>query len=69
MEINGDKPALYAQYIQAEAERLVKVAAIYGVVLTIEQKPLEPLAMGHYESVVAVRQAVRKKQHCAHGTI
>ena len=55
MEINGDKPALYAQYIKAEAEKLVKVAALYGVVLTIEQKPRAPLAMGNYETVVAVR--------------
>ena len=32
----------------AEAERL-------GLVLTIEQRPLQPLAMGHHETVAAVR--------------
>lgn len=26
-----------------------------GLVLTIEQVPLQPLAMGHYETVVSVR--------------
>ncbi len=39
-----------AQALAADARRL-------GVVLTIEQRPLQPLAMGHHEDVVSVRGA------------
>lgn len=41
--------------IQNIADRLITTAALYGFVVTIEQKPLQPLAMGNYESVVSVR--------------
>lgn len=44
-------------YFHNLAVDLVKTAAMHGVVITIEQKPLEPLAMGHHESVVSVRAA------------
>ena len=43
--------------IQAQAEALVAEAARLGVVLTIEQQPLQPLAMGNYTTVVSVRRA------------
>lgn len=43
--------------LMARAERLVQFAALEGQVLTIEQVPLQPLAMGHYETVVHVRRA------------
>lgn len=45
-------------YIREKAEALVAEAARWGVVLTIEQRPLQPLRMGHYETVVAVRRAL-----------
>lgn len=43
--------------ITAKAEALVAEAAKWGLVLTIEQSPLQPLAMGHYETRVSVRPA------------
>lgn len=43
--------------IKAEAEALVAKAAKWGLVLTVEQVPLQPLAMGNYETVVSVRPA------------
>lgn len=41
--------------IREAAEQLVILADTLGVVVTIAQKPLQPLAMGNYESVVDVR--------------
>lgn len=38
-------------------ELIVSAAAKAGVVLTVEQRPLTPLAMGHHETVVSVRPA------------
>ncbi|XVJ69924.1 MAG: hypothetical protein HEQ39_09885 [Rhizobacter sp.] len=38
-------------------EELVKDAAEKGMVVTVEQVPLTPLAMGHYETRVTVRKA------------
>jgi hypothetical protein len=43
--------------LRRAAEALVRRAADIGSVLTIEQRPLTPLAMGHYETVVSVRAA------------
>lgn len=43
--------------IRAKAQLLLADATLAGVVLTIEQRPLKPLAMGHYESIVSVRAA------------
>lgn len=43
------------QVIEALASALLHLAALRGLVVTIEQRPLEPLRMGHYESVVSVR--------------
>lgn len=42
------------------AQRLVQEAERLGVVLTVEQVPLQPLAMGHYKTVVGVRPARSK---------
>lgn len=48
----------FAQRMYADRLRsLVESAARDGFVLTIEQRALRPLAMGHYESVVSVRPA------------
>lgn len=38
-------------------ETLVRQAARDGLILTVEQRPLQPLAMGNYETVVSVRPA------------
>ncbi len=43
--------------IRHKAEALVAEAARLGVVLTVEQQPLQPLAMGNYTTVVSVRRA------------
>lgn len=43
--------------IKFAAEELVRRAVKEGVVLTIEQVPLTPLAMGHYYTVASVRLA------------
>jgi len=40
------------------AGQLANIAGIakdYGFVVTVEQRPLEPLAMGNYETVFSVR--------------
>lgn len=44
-------------HFQKKAERLVVDAARAGLVVTIEQRPLRPLAMGNHETVVSVRPA------------
>lgn len=41
--------------VREEAEDLVRRAREAGVVLTITQEPLKPLAMSHYDTVVSVR--------------
>jgi hypothetical protein len=41
--------------VRQAATELVAMATIYGFVLTIEQRPLQPFAMGHYDTVVSVR--------------
>lgn len=46
--------------IREAASAIVDFAKSQGVILTIEQKPLEPFAMGHYETVVSVRAARAK---------
>lgn len=49
-----------AAALQRQAMALVMAAQTAGLVLTIEQRPLPPLAMGNYETVVSVRQAIAK---------
>ena len=46
--------------MERAAQRLVQEAERLGVVLTIEQVPLQPLAMGNYKSIVGVRPARSK---------
>ena len=46
-----------ADGVLAAAHALIAEAARLGLVLTIEQRPLQPLAMGHYETVAIVRPA------------
>lgn len=38
-------------------EQAIASAALAGYVITVTQQPLQPLAMGNYESVVEVRKA------------
>lgn len=46
-----------ADGVQRAAEALIAEAARLGLVVTIEQRPLQPLAMGHHETVATVRPA------------
>ncbi len=46
--------------IRNEFQRMVALAAKCGVVVTVKQVPLLPLAMGNYETVVLVRMAREK---------
>lgn len=50
------------QLIADGAARLISQANDLGVVLTVEQKPLRPLAMGHYETKFSVRAARERAQ-------
>lgn len=43
--------------VKGAAESLVETATAQGLVLTVEQQPLLPLAMGNYVSTVSVRKA------------
>jgi hypothetical protein len=58
---NGKSAALKVELIRRRvdflhhANNLVAQAALLGVVLTVEQKPLLPLAMGHHETLVSIR--------------
>lgn len=46
-----------ADGVQRAAEALIAEAKRLGLVVTIEQRPLQPLAMGHHETVATVRPA------------
>lgn len=48
--------------IQRAAVALVEAAKLSDVILTIETKPLQPLAMGHHEMIIDVR-AARQLSH------
>lgn len=41
--------------LRARAEALACAAKLQGLVVTMEQRPLVPLAMGHFETVITVR--------------
>jgi hypothetical protein len=43
--------------VEGMAHHLVQRAEDQGLVLTIEQRPLKPLAMGHHETAISVRPA------------
>lgn len=44
-------------YVRTQAVELAEYTKSVGLVLTIERRPLLPLAMGHAETVVDVRPA------------
>jgi hypothetical protein len=52
-----DVAVLDAWSLECVAKRLAARAAALGLVLTIEQRSVPPLAMGNYETVVSVREA------------
>jgi len=41
--------------LAAAVDDLLRQVALAGQVLTVEQRPLQPLAMGHYETVYSLR--------------
>lgn len=43
-----------AYYLKA-VEDLLADAAVDGIIITVEQRPLQPLAMGNHETVVSTR--------------
>lgn len=45
------------EFFQRQAEQLVYMAARHGFVITIEQQPKTPLAMGNHESIVSIRES------------
>jgi hypothetical protein len=52
----GDALAkLIVDSLISDAQALVERASSIGLVLTIENAPVEPLAMGNYEPVIAIR--------------
>lgn len=59
-EIQAELAALLAKsderYIMRKAQRLVQAAEVFGLVVTIETAPLQPLAMGNYRTLIAVRK-------------
>lgn len=55
MEIATPEQLAALELVQHAAARLVRLAESKGVVVTIEQRPLRPLAMGNYETVPSVR--------------
>lgn len=55
----GPAPTTAAENLEAVARQLVEHASRCGLVLTIEQRPLQPLAQGHHETVVSVREVRR----------
>lgn len=53
----GVEHLLSADEIEMATRALVDRAAAIGVVVTVEQRSVEPLAMGRLETVVSVRPA------------
>lgn len=58
-QINGEPPPTAADNLLDIARQLVAHAASVGLVLTVEQRALQPFAQGHFETVVSVREARR----------
>lgn len=52
---------MHQEYFQKLAQDMADTAEHHGFVVTIEQEPLQPLAMGNYRNRVTVRPA-RKKE-------
>lgn len=52
-----EQRARVQENLQSIANTLVRTCTAEGFVLTVEQRPLQPLAMGHYQTVATVRPA------------
>lgn len=53
-------PEQRIEAIKHMTEDLVRTCGNAGFIITIEQRPLQPLAMGHTESVVSVREKLKR---------
>jgi len=49
-----------AENVLQVARQLIAHCASAGLVLTVEQRPLTPLAQGNYETVASVRPAIQR---------
>lgn len=56
-ENDPDEKAAVQANLLATARHLVRICEREGFVLTVEQRPLQPLAMGHHETVTSIRPA------------
>ena len=52
-----DDAEAVVQALHKKAEKLVRLVQSYGMNLTIETSPREPLAMGNFDIVVTLRAA------------
>lgn len=59
--LNATQPEVDPSGIRALATALATFAQSIGVVVTIEQTPLKPLAQGHYTHQVTTRPARRRE--------
>lgn len=48
------------EILLADLHKLIADAETFGLVVTVAQEPRLPLAMGHYETVVEVREGIRR---------
>lgn len=48
------KPGRTQEQIRQQAEQLIKDAEAAGMIVTIELKPLQPLAMGNHQMVAEI---------------
>lgn len=59
--ISPARAAVRLEGLRQRAQELVDMAQAWGLVLTVTQRPLKPLAMGHHETVVDVRPARQRE--------
>lgn len=57
MDTASGDPEMSERLVRLMAEQAVAAAKALGMVVTIEQRSIPPLAMGRYETVVSVRPA------------
>lgn len=55
--LNHVKPHVTPAGVRAALDAVIQLAQDCGVVVTVEQIPLKPLAMGHYQHGVTLRAA------------
>lgn len=57
IRIDPVPPGLGAAHYASRLASLVRCAALEGYTVTIEQRPLRPLAMGNAETIITVRES------------